>query len=181
MPSSKIRCDHRRPTCRRRDVRGLSSNVVIAFLYTNHKGSGAGTDKWSQCYYHPAPLTWTRKKPPLPWSEPLAPSPTDDNSPTLRNCTTARVSSQIATAPISQATYLGLTSFLASFHDNPCDLNLLTARSPNASVLRKTWSPDYTHRLTQLLQPLKLFEDFIRDCYQHSPLTVIPAPLIFNP
>ncbi|KAB8068217.1 hypothetical protein BDV29DRAFT_199578 [Aspergillus leporis] len=107
-------------------------------------------------------------KPPLPWSEPLAPSPTDDNSPTLRNCTTARVSSQIATAPISQATYLGLTSFLASFHDNPCDLNLLTARSPNASVLRKTWSPDYTHRLTQLLQPLKLFEDFIRNCYQHS-------------
>ncbi|KNG82297.1 hypothetical protein ANOM_008700 [Aspergillus nomiae NRRL 13137] len=163
---SKIRCDHQQPTCRRCDVRGLSS----------------------KCYYHPAPLTRPRKKAQAPRSvSPVNPSRADDEAlDTFTSPDDSIVSTgpQIGLTSTSQLTYLGSTSFMSAFHRDQRDMSLSTPKTAHASTLRKAWSADFTHvfpRLVQLLRPLKLYEDLITDKYHRSPFTVIPAPLVLTP
>ncbi|KAB8258839.1 hypothetical protein BDV32DRAFT_150929 [Aspergillus pseudonomiae] len=163
---SKIRCDHQQPTCRRCDVRGLSS----------------------KCYYHPAPLTRPRKKAQAPRSvSPVNPSRADDEAletSTSPDDSIVPTGPQIGLTSTSQLTYLGSTSFMSAFHRDQRDMSLSTPKTAHASTLRKAWSADFTHvfpRLVQLLRPLRLYEDLITDKYHRSPFTVIPAPLVLTP
>ncbi|KAE8371329.1 putative fungal-specific transcription factor [Aspergillus bertholletiae] len=163
---SKIRCDHQQPTCRRCDIRGLSS----------------------KCYYHPAPLTRPRKKAQAPRSvSPVNPPREDDeilDASINRGDSVVPNGSQMGLTPTSQPTYLGSTSFMSAFHHDQQDMSLSTPKTAHASTLRKAWSADFTHvfpRLVQLLRPLRLYEDLVTDQYHRSPFAVIPAPLVLTP
>ncbi|KAF4151946.1 hypothetical protein CNMCM6069_002801 [Aspergillus lentulus] len=140
-----------------------------------------------QCYYHPAPLTRSRKKAQVPRSvSPVNPSREDDEGPGV---SISPGDSTIPTDPqagltSTQPTYLGSTSFMSAFGHDQQDLSLSTPKISHGSTLRKAWRADLTHlipRLVQLLRPLRLYEDLVTDEYHRGPFTVIPAPLILTP
>lgn len=141
-----------------------------------------------QCYYHPAPLTRSRKKAQAArCASPVNISREDDEVPNpSTSCGDSIVPAepQMGLPSTSQPTYLGSTSFMSAFHHDQQHLSLSTPKISHASTLRKEWSAEFTHvlpRLVQLLRPLKLYEDLVTDEYHQSPFTVVPAPLVLTP
>jgi hypothetical protein len=141
-----------------------------------------------QCYYHPAPLTRSRKKAQAACSvSPINPSREDGEVPsvsTSRGDSIVPAEPQMGLTSTSQPTYLGSTSFMSAFHRGQQHQCLSTPKIAHASTLRMAWSADFTHvfpRLVQLLRPLRLYEDLVTDEYHRSPFTVIPAPLVLTP
>ncbi|GFF59720.1 hypothetical protein IFM51744_10025 [Aspergillus udagawae] len=140
------------------------------------------------CYYHPAPLTRSRKKAQAARNvSPINPSREDGEVPsvsTSRGDSIVPAEPQMGLMSTSQPTYLGSTSFMSTFHRGQQHQCLSTPKIAHASTLRMAWSADFTHvfpRLVQLLRPLRLYEDLVTDEYHRSPFTVIPAPLVLTP
>ncbi|CDM32811.1 Zn(2)-C6 fungal-type DNA-binding domain [Penicillium roqueforti FM164] len=167
----KVRCDHAQPVCKRCQKRGFTG----------------------RCFYHPAPLTSTRRQPDRDGQIHLSPSPSLGNlgnpmsdSETLdavAPCPSV-IQPALRTEQMLPAGYLGPTSFIAGLEES---VDLFTHGEQSNTDGRENSaiapSPALVKRTAEVLRCLQHFpaiKNLVHKYYSVSQTAVIPSPFILN-